>query len=653
MSKDKIRDNIVKYVPLIIVGVMVLFFLIVFITNFVGSSSVPRPGDVDDTYYYENIDYKYEVTSDKKVKVNIDLTAVFNTRKQGIILDLPRNSGEKYDDVRITSGQKMSVISEGDFLRLKIGSKGKYLTGNHEYSVSYTMVLPGWTTFNDELYLNLVPFGFDTYIEDFKVLLAFPEGATPTYDTVSGKIGVEDNNANVVVRQETETIKGVEFFVMEPSSDTGIALQAFSGVTSRMQFEDGVFTLRIEWNLVILGIMGIVIIILTIVFAIRGREDELIAPVAFKAPRGLYPCEVGYIIDGDIDQEDITCMIFYWANEGLIKIDIDEIDPSNTKLIKVREYYPPKGKDGNDDIYDQELFDGLFESGNVVRIADLDHEFGSVVSLASSKLKEDMKKYSYTKISKTMSTGLTVAACALPALMVGLDYLSSWVLNVPNIIMGIVLSALLFAFSSLGGIISRHDIKHDKKKHQTHIIIYGVASVALMAIIAAVFTYLGKLDIMTSILVSIASVFPLILTPFILKRDPEYCAILGEIQGFRNFILLAEKDKLETMIEEYPEFYYKVLPYAQVMGVSEVWQDKFKDIPLTAPSWDNSPSGRGAMFNYVVFSSAINSANSIMRSASSAKPPSSSSSSGGGGGGFSGGGSSGGGGFGGGGGSSW
>ena len=648
---ENVKKNIAKYLPIIIFGVFITIFVGIFMFTFIGNSNVPSAGDEDDTYYYENIEYRYEVSSDKKIKVNIDLDAMFKTKKQGIILDLPRNSGEKYNNITISSGQEMTQFSEGDFIRLRIGSKGKFVTGENSYRISYTMILPGWTTFNNELYLNLVPFGFDTYIEDFKVMMSFPNDAMPTYDTVSGKIGAEDNFASVVVKDDKEVIDGKSYFVMEPSGNDRIALEAFSGVTSRMQFEKGNFTIRVEWNLILLGLVGIAVIVLSIVFAVLGREEELIAPVAFKAPRGLYPCEVGYIIDGDIDQEDITSMIFYWANEGLLKINFDEGNPENTKIIKAREYYPPKGTDGDLVFYDKELFDGLFEDGDVVRIGELDHNFGSTVKSVSNKLENDMKKYSYTNVSKIMSKVLTATACLLPFLMVALDCLVSGVLSVPLLIMGGVMSVALYAFSTFGASVARHNVKHDKTTHKMHIIAYGVLSIVFMAIIAALFAYIGKLDIMTSILVALASVFPLLLTPFILKRDSAYCEVLGEIVGFKNFILLAEKDKLELMIEKNPEFYYKVLPYAQVMGVSKVWQEKFKDIPLDAPSWDNNSYSSGRMFNYVIFSSAMNSANSLIRSASGAKPPSSSSGSGGGGG-FSGG-SSGGGGFGGGGGSSW
>ena len=42
---------------------------------------------------------------------------------------------------------------------------------------------------------------------------------------------------------------------------------------------------------------------------------------------------------------------------------------------------------------------------------------------------------------------------------------------------------------------------------------------------------------------------------------------LNEIIGFKNFIKLAEKNQLEKMLEQDPQYYYHILPYAQVLGV--------------------------------------------------------------------------------------
>ena len=39
------------------------------------------------------------------------------------------------------------------------------------------------------------------------------------------------------------------------------------------------------------------------------------------------------------------------------------------------------------------------------------------------------------------------------------------------------------------------------------------------------------------------------------------------------------------MLAETPDLYYHILPYAQVLGVSDIWTDKFRTLTLEPPRW--------------------------------------------------------------------
>ena len=93
-----------------------------------------------------------------------------------------------------------------------------------------------------------------------------------------------------------------------------------------------------------------------------------------------------------------------------------------------------------------------------------------------------------------------------------------------------------------------------------------------------------------------------------------------------------------------PTYFYDILPYTYVLGVSDTWIKKFETISLQAPSWYDSPDA----FDMITFGAFVNTTMVSAQSVMSSSPSSSSS----GGGGSSGGGSSGGG-SGGGGGGSW
>jgi uncharacterized membrane protein len=127
-----------------------------------------------------------------------------------------------------------------------------------------------------------------------------------------------------------------------------------------------------------------------------------------------------------------------------------------------------------------------------------------------------------------------------------------------------------------------------------------------------------------------------------LKRTKYGIEMLGKLRGFKNFLETAEKEQLEDMVMKEPTYFYNILPYTYVLGVSDKWIKKFESIAIQEPTWYEGHSA----FSVASFGSFMNSTMSSAQSAMSSSPSDSS------GGGSSGGGSSGGG-SGGGGGSSW
>jgi uncharacterized membrane protein len=102
------------------------------------------------------------------------------------------------------------------------------------------------------------------------------------------------------------------------------------------------------------------------------------------------------------------------------------------------------------------------------------------------------------------------------------------------------------------------------------------------------------------------------------------------------------------LVKDDPEYFYKILPYAYVLNVSDVWSKKFESIAIPQPSW--YASSTPGYFNSFLFMNSMNHTLGTMNRAMTSAPRSR-----GGGGGFGGGGGGGfsGGGFGGGGGGHW
>jgi hypothetical protein len=76
----------------------------------------------------------------------------------------------------------------------------------------------------------------------------------------------------------------------------------------------------------------------------------------------------------------------------------------------------------------------------------------------------------------------------------------------------------------------------------------------------------------------------LLMLPLFKKRTDYGLSVLGRVLGLKNFIEKVEKRKLEMMVEDDPQYFYSVLPYAYVMGVSDKWAKQFENIAVEPPS---------------------------------------------------------------------
>lgn len=133
-----------------------------------------------------------------------------------------------------------------------------------------------------------------------------------------------------------------------------------------------------------------------------------------------------------------------------------------------------------------------------------------------------------------------------------------------------------------------------------------------------------------------------IVSRYVPRRTDKSHANLEKITSFKNFLNTAEKSRLEQLVLENPKYFYNILPYAYVLGVSDKWVSKFEGIAIEPPDWYVGTAA-GAVTAVAVWGSMSRTLNNAASSMTSA-PAQSSSSSSSGGGGVSGGGSGGGGG---------
>jgi uncharacterized membrane protein YgcG len=129
------------------------------------------------------------------------------------------------------------------------------------------------------------------------------------------------------------------------------------------------------------------------------------------------------------------------------------------------------------------------------------------------------------------------------------------------------------------------------------------------------------------ILMTIMSFFAIYFTATIKEYTPYGKKLVGEVEGFRNFIETAKTDEMEMIFKEDPSYFYDILPFAMVLRLTNIWERKVADLSLEQPDWYISHSGfRASSFGRSM-------ARSLTQTTSTPSSSSSGGSSGGGGGG--------------------
>ena len=215
----------------------------------------------------------------------------------------------------------------------------------------------------------------------------------------------------------------------------------------------------------------------------------------------------------------------------------------------------------------------------------------------------------------------------------------------------------------LGSLVFNHAVNSWYARSKTSRTGMGGLGIGLivMALVTMAGTYLVQISrgevfqfIPAFAAVLVSSGVTVVLAAFMKKRTKQCVDWMGRLAGLRDFIETAELDRLKVMAEENPEWFYHILPYTYVFGLSEIFASKLEDLALPAPEWYVSSVPGYPVWNYYYFHHALmHSMTRMNQTLTIAEPPKSSGGSSGLGGGFGGGGGFSGGGFGGGGGGSW
>jgi len=591
--------------------------------------SVSAAGAYD--FLITQYDVEMTVAENREIAVEERIAVSFTGYdSHGIIRDFVLSDGVRYRDIsaECDSSDFDPFFQTDDVSMLSLYLRGDGRTTNESrvYTIRYTMIVPKLE--EGYLPLDVIGYGWQADIENVTVRVHVPDGLRD-YKIYSGYAGTRgddftdggsrDGN-DLVIRAET----------LSKNRDTA------AGITLDLQFDDGVLKNRTDSALIWILLIGAVLIVIAVLLkAFYFKNPVITKTVNLTAPEEMDPLKMGKLIDNVTDGEDLGAAIFYLADQGYV--DIDLTNEKNPTLIRTKKAISPDLPS-----YFKTMLKGLFKNGKAVTASALNNSFYQTAEVVKKGVSAsaggiyDKKGAAFIVLLGILTVGLLGGYLWVTSrISVGLGY-QYWA--------GFVFCLLTFFISAVSfGLAKQYENKW-KKGRRIAVCVIGFLIAVLLSLFSLVVYNAG----FSPSSVMIASLLAAVcggISGLCLVYTKEHSARLGHILGFKQFILYTERDKIEFMLKENPELYYHILPYAQVLGVSDAWTDKFKGLDMRPPVYMRNNSSLA--FDLVVWNSMFRSMNKTM-AANMISKPSSSGSGVNGGGGF--GGGFGGGGFGGGGG---
>ncbi|MGC2872072.1 DUF2207 domain-containing protein [Ihubacter sp. mB4P-1] len=533
-------------------------------------------------YETDRFDVEMTVEENHVIHVTETIKVDFKAARHGIFRYVPfedgiytiknlRAEGEPYSTETIRENGTAQSI-------LKVGDADRTITGKHTYIISYDIVgYEDKTADADFLAVDVLPTGWESSIKKVSVKVSLPKPIDPArVEVYSGSYGLEGNplqvKANYHEKDNTITLHAENLY-------------QGAGITLRAELPEGYWqgAANRDWLVWLLtGALIALPLIMGLLWLMFGRDTKIVKTVEFYPPQDLTPAEIGYIIDDIVDNKDLASMIMYYADKGWLSVREYTRDQFElTRLTSI----DPKEK-----AFSKTLFHALFEEGDVVRMDQLPKGFSDQFLAARDQLKS---WYSGDRVLTTTASkvirGIGMALMFVPAIasitagsFFSFNYL--WMIAlIPSIIL------LLIGLCMDISVFDRRDVYSKGKKLLLSMIgsALGLIGLGIGAGVVAISMEQELLALLTLVSGIVTFIFVLIMG----KRTDYGAKLQGQILGFRNFIETAELEKLELLVEDDPEYFFNILPYAYVMGLSDKWAKKFENIRLEAPSYYSGYGG--------------------------------------------------------------
>ncbi len=565
---------------------------------------IPEPNQYET--YVKSYDIFCDVKDNREISIS-EKIEVYYFGNSGFFRDIPVNAGEMVKNVKVVRNDTRfvyyDVFYEDKFIVVEIDDDRSKVRETFTYTLTYDYMLTAAQEGENVLEFNPLGTGIEKSVYNVNITMNLPE-SYKTGKCYAGAAGSDKEYSFETTHDENGISVNTSFGYLAPHH----------GVTFYLEFEDGALSTYFDFTPYIFVIAGAVLLLIIIALKFLCFNKNTLTPVVnFEAPNEMNPLVMGKLIDNKVNTEDITSMIFYFADKGWLKINLD--DQNDPVLIRIVRKLPDSCED-----YEKLMFENLFGNEDAIRTSSLTNRYYTTVQKVTTMVNARTKGL-YT----SASLGISILFAIIGGLLTGLAPLliAMTQISLRMIILApfITLLPSLFIYA-----LSETIMYNNLKWKKTTKILFAVIIAAISLVVTGayvLFVPTAIIGYLPKALLCLVSCLCVSVSVLLISRTKKYNDCLNQIVGFKNFISLVEKDKLEKLLEEDPQIYYHILPYAQVLGVSDKWEEKFKNITIAPPEWVTGSTAR-TLIEFHMINRIIRSSSNKMSNTFHSRPSSSS-----------------------------
>ena len=347
-------------------------------------------------FIIKSYDVKIVVSEDAYFDVIETINVQFTQPRRGIYRNIPYRyviDGKSYKtaikNVEV-EGWKKKVSFENGLMEIRIGDKDVYVEGEQEYVIKYRIHDAFlWTDTHTEFYWNVhspnwdVPVTEAAYSIEFPKVIDFREEDLKVF---TGPMGSTSNNTftkpKADINSRGKNVFGKSTAPLNPREGITVAIKLPKELIPQISPLQSL----LQKNK-LMGIPAALLALLT-GFWWKNGKNKRVAPVEediYYPPQGYSPSEMGVLIDNRADYRDITCLLPYWAEQGIINIHnrpTDHPDGLDMRLQRLKDLPEDAPQ------YQRTVFDGLFKDNDTVYLNEFNNSFYTTMAAATGQIRK-------------------------------------------------------------------------------------------------------------------------------------------------------------------------------------------------------------------------------------------------------------------------